>query len=66
MPFHVIARTQIVNFEEHVTARWNTWRGGHEVILGVFQFHPAEWEAFLEICANANIEVTYERTTVQA
>lgn len=66
MQFHVIAQIQVVDFEPHVHARLNTWRGDREVVLGVFQFHPLEWEAFQEICAMANIEIKYERATVHA
>lgn len=61
MQFHVRAQIQIVKFEEHVHVRWNTWHGKDEIVLGVCIFPPAEWEAFQELCAMANIEITYEQ-----
>jgi hypothetical protein len=61
MRFRVTAEIQIVNFTEHYHARLNAWRGDHWAVVGVFQLHPAEWETFLEICANEDIGITYEQ-----
>ncbi len=58
--FRLIAEEQIVNLEPHFHARLLSRRGDHDAVVGIFQFHPAEWEIFVEVCANENIEITYE------
>jgi hypothetical protein len=60
--FRVIAEIQIVNFIEHYHARILAWRGDHWAVVGILQLHPAEWAFFLELCANENIEISYEPT----
>jgi hypothetical protein len=60
--FRVIAEIQIVHFIEHYHARLLAWRGDHWALVGVFQFHPADWAAFQDICANEDIEISYEPT----
>lgn len=58
--FRVSFDTQIVNGAEHYDAHMLSHRGDHEVVVGVFRFHPAEWEPFQDWCAAGNIEITYE------
>jgi hypothetical protein len=58
--FKVKAEIQVVRFEEHYHARLLSRRGDHDAVVGVFQLYPAEWEIFQEVCANADIEITYE------
>ena len=62
----MIASTQIVNFSEHYHARMLSRRGDHDVVVGVFQFHPLEWAVFLDVCAASDIEIQYEPATVPA
>ena len=66
--FRVIVRIRIVNNEQHYDGRILALRGHHAVIVGFVQLHPAEWDEFMGICANENIEITYEptRTAVPA
>jgi len=66
--FRVTAEIQIISRTNHYHARLLSRRGDHWVVVGVFQFHPAEWEVFQEVCAAENIEITYEptRATIHA
>jgi hypothetical protein len=60
--FKLTVEIQIVSFAEHYHARLLSRRGDHWAVVGVFQLHPTEWGAVLEICANENIEIQYEPT----
>lgn len=59
--FKLIVKIPIVNGIEHYHARMDSWHGDHWTVVGILVLNPAEWAAYMDVCAAADIEITYEQ-----